>query len=88
LTFVIRRKSGVPRLVAFNSSFANVTPQFSVYVTFDGRRMLLAFLCRCVFEKFQYCNLKEGTLSCANEDIWAWEERSNRRDKKIACWDE
>ena len=58
----------MPRIVAFNSSFANVTPQLSVYVTFDVRLMLLGFLCRCVFEKFHDCNLKEGMLPCAKED--------------------
>ena len=31
------------------------------------------------------CNLKAGMLLGAKEDIYAWEGRSNRRDKNIVC---
>ena len=73
LTFVIRRKSGVPRTVTFKSSSSNVTPQLPVYATFDARLMLRGFPCRCVFEKFHDCNLKEGWLPGA-EMFEHWRE--------------
>jgi hypothetical protein len=60
----------VPRIVAFNSSFSNVTPQLSVYVTFDVRLMLRGFICRCVFEKFHDCLQPKGRMVIGCRDTY------------------
>lgn len=84
LTYFEIRKCGVPRIAAFNLIFSYVLPLLSVYVTCDMK------LCYVVFfivaqsrNSATVCNLKEGWLSGAEEDIWAWEGGINRKEYRI-----